>query len=153
MKRLISNKDFPSTSNFTYLNTANVGLMLNKAEKFEFSTIAFGCALGFAKSIDLINDIGVEEIFKYNRELADILVDNLCSQSAVITSSDKKDRSSIVTAYFKNKDSNKIVEYLCKRKVHVSTRGNAIRFSPHLYNNIDDIINANKEINGALIHL
>lgn len=32
MKRLISNKDFPSTSNFTYLNTTNVGLMLNKAE-------------------------------------------------------------------------------------------------------------------------
>jgi len=33
MKNIVSNKDFPSSKNFTYLNTANVGLMLNKAEK------------------------------------------------------------------------------------------------------------------------
>ena len=32
MKRLVSNNDFPSARNFTYLNTANVGLMLNNAE-------------------------------------------------------------------------------------------------------------------------
>ena len=33
MKRLVSNKDFPSANNFTYLNTANVGLMHKNAEK------------------------------------------------------------------------------------------------------------------------
>ena len=125
----------------------------DSAKKFEFSTMAFGCALGLAKSIDFINDIGVEAIFKYNRRLADTLVENLRSQSAVITSSENNNRSSIVTAYFKNKDSNKIIEYLKKRKVYVSLRGKAIRFSPHLYNTIDDISNANKEIDRAISHI
>ena len=122
----------------------------NSAEKFEFSTMAFGCALGLAKSIHYLADIGVEDIFKYNRALADTLVDNLRSKSAVITSPDNKGRSSIVTAYFKKKDSNKIVEQLKKRKVYVSKRGESIRFSPHLYNTIGDIENAIEQIDSIL---
>ena len=85
-----------------------------------------------------------------NRALADTLVDNLRSKSAVITSPDNKGRSSIVTAYFKKKDSNKIVEQLKKRKVYVSKRGKSIRFSPHLYNTIDDIENAIEQIDSIL---
>ena len=122
----------------------------NTAEKFEFSTMAFGCALGLAKSIQFLTDIGVEDIFKYNRVLADTLVDNLRSKSAVVISPDNKSRSSIMTAYFKKKDSNKIVEHLKKRKVYVSKRGKSIRFSPHLYNTIDDIENAIEQIDSIL---
>ena len=143
---------FRSHKNMWKLDASRVDYP-DSAEKFEFSTMAFGCALGLAKSIDLLNDIGVKSIFKYNRELADTLVDNLRSQSAIITSPKNKNRSSIVTAYFKNKDSNKIVEYLNKRKVYVSTRGRAIRFSPHLYNTINDISHANKQIGKAILHV
>ena len=125
----------------------------DSAEKFEFSTMAFGCALGLTKSIELLNDIGTEAIFKYNRELADILVEGLLSQSAIITSPIDKSRSSIVTAYFKNKDSNKITEHLKNRKVYVSTRGSAIRISPHLYNTIDDIRNALDQVDSIIANI
>ena len=140
---------FRSHKNMWELDASRVDYP-NSAEKFEFSTMAFGCALGLAKSIHYLADIGVEDIFKYNRALADTLVDNLRSKSAVITSPDNKGRSSIVTAYFKKKDSNKIVEQLKKRKVYVSKRGKSIRFSPHLYNTIDDIENAIEQIDSIL---
>ena len=140
---------FRSHKNMWELDASRVDYP-NSAEKFEFSTMAFGCALGLAKSIQYLADIGVEEIFKYNRALADTLVDNLRSKSAVITSPDNKSRSSIVTAYFKKKDSNKIVEHLKKRKVYVSKRGKSIRFSPHLYNTIDDIENGIEQIDSVM---
>ena len=140
---------FRSHKNMWELDASRVDYP-NSAEKFEFSTMAFGCALGLAKSIQYLAHIGVEDIYKYNRALADTLVDNLRSKSAVITSPDNKGRSSIVTAYFKKKDSNKIVEQLKKRKVYVSKRGKSIRFSPHLYNTIDDIENAIEQIDSIL---
>ena len=140
---------FRSHKNMWELDASRVDYP-NSAEKFEFSTMAFGCALGLAKSIQYLANIGVEDIFKYNRALADTLVDNLRSKSAVITSPDNKGRSSIVTAYFKKKDSNKIVEQLKKRKVYVSKRGESIRFSPHLYNTIGDIENAIEQIDSIL---
>jgi len=92
----------------------------------------------------------VDNIYKYNRELADILIDKLRSQSACITSPLDNSRSSIITAYFKNKDSNKIIKHLNKRKIYVSKRGKAIRFSPHLYNTIDDIGNAVEQIDNII---
>jgi selenocysteine lyase/cysteine desulfurase len=125
----------------------------NSAEKFEFSTMAFGCALGLTKSIDKLNQIGVESIFKYNRELVDILVEGLLSRSAVITAPIDNSRSSIVTAYFKNKDSNIITERLKKRKVYVSTRGSTIRISPHLYNTIDDIRNTLNQVDSIIANI
>ena len=75
---------FRSHKNMWELDASRVDYP-NSAEKFEFSTMAFGCALGLAKSIHYLADIGVEDIFKYNRALADTLVDNLRSKSAVIT--------------------------------------------------------------------
>ena len=59
-------------------------------------------------------------------------------------------RSSIITAYYKDKDSNKIIEHLKNRNVYVSKRGKAIRFSPHLYNTIDDIDNAVEQIDSII---
>lgn len=122
----------------------------HSAKKFEFSTMAFGCALGLSKSINFLNKVGVNNIFKYNRELADILIDKLRSQSACITSPLDNSRSSIITAYYKDKDSNKIIEHLKNRNVYVSKRGKAIRFSPHLYNTIDDIDNAVEQIDSII---
>ena len=49
--------------------------------------------------------------------------------------------------------SNKIVEYLNKRKVYVSTKGKATRLFPHLYNFIDDISNATEEVDRVVSHI
>jgi len=124
------------------------------AQKFEFSTMAFGCAVGLTRAIDFLNEVGVEKIFQYNRQLADILVTGLRSRDAVITSPlDYKDRSSIVTAYFKNIDSKEIIAGLKAAQVFVSSRASAMRFSPHLYNTVEDIDSALAEIDNSIINL
>ena len=116
-------------------------------QKFEFSTMAFGCAVGLTRAIDFLNEVGVENIFQYNRQLADKLIRGLCSCDAVITSPlDDKNRSSIVTAYFKNVDSKEIIKKLKTVQVFVSSRASAIRFSPHLYNTTEDIDSVLAEI-------
>ena len=122
------------------------------AQKFEFSTMAFGCAVGLTRAINFINDVGVENIFQYNRQLADRLIEGLQTRGAVITSPlEDKSRSSIVRAHFENIGSNKIIQSLKRAGVFVSRRGDSIRFSPHLYNSMSDIDKALAEIDNILV--
>ena len=122
------------------------------AQKFEFSTMAFGCAVGLTKAINFLNNVGVENIFQYNRQLADRLIEGLQTRGAVITSPlEDKSRSSIVRAHFENIGSNKIIQSLKRAGVFVSRRGDSIRFSPHLYNSMSDIDKALAEIDNILV--
>jgi len=124
------------------------------AQKFEFSTMAFGCAIGLTKAINFLNEVEVENIFQYNRQLADILITGLRSRNAVITSPlDDKNRSSIVTAYFENIDSKEIITDLKAAQVFVSSRASAMRFSPHLYNTVEDIDSALAEIDNSIMKM
>ncbi len=124
------------------------------AQKFEFSTMAFGCAVGLTRSIDFLNGVGVEKIFQYNRQLADVLIRGLRSRTAVITSPlDDENRSSIVTAYFENIDSKEIITGLKAAQVFVSSRAGGIRFSPHLYNTAEDIDNTLAEIDNIIANI
>ena len=122
------------------------------AQKFEFSTMAFGCAVGLTRAISFLNDVGVENIFQYNRQLADRLIEGLQTRGAVITSPlEDKSRSSIVRAHFDNIGSNKIIQSLKRAGVFVSRRGDSIRFSPHLYNSMSDIDKTLAEIDNILV--
>jgi len=122
------------------------------AQKFEFSTMAFGCAVGLTRAINYLNDVGVENIFQHNRQLADSLIEGLHSRGAVITSPlGDGSRSSIVRAHFENISSNKIIQSLKRAGVFVSQRGDSIRFSPHLYNSMSDIDRALAEIDNILV--
>ena len=122
------------------------------AQKFEFSTMAFGCAVGLTRAINFLNNVGVENIFQYNRQLADHLIEGLQTRGAVITSPlEDKSRSSIVRAHFDNIGSNKIIQSLKRAGVFVSRRGDSIRFSPHLYNSMSDIDKTLAEIDNILV--
>ncbi len=122
------------------------------AQKFEFSTMAFGCAVGQTRALNFLNDVGVDNIFQYNRQLADRLIEGLQTRGAVITSPlEDKSRSSIVRAHFENIGSNKIIQCLKRAGVFVSRRGDSIRFSPHLYNSMSDIDKALAEIDNILV--
>ena len=130
---------FRSHENMWDLNASRLEYSKD-AKKFEFSTMAFGCAIGLARSIDYLNTIGVKNIFDYNMQLCDILIEGLQSRNAVINSPlDKKNGSSIITAYFDGADTETIIKSLKAAQIFVSNRAGSIRFSPHLYNNDIDI--------------
>ena len=112
----------------------------DNTSKFEFSTLAFGCILGLAESLHYLNGIGIENIYRYNFFLTDYLIDGLKKADAKIISTDKcKYRSPIITAKFKYKDSESMINDLRYAKIFVSQRKEWVRFSPHFYNTLDDI--------------
>jgi len=110
------------------------------AQRFEYSTMAFGCAIGLARSINYIADIGVERIFSYNKHLADLLIEGLKERNAeIISPHNEKEQTSIVAARFPGKDPAQIARKLKAAGVMVSARKDFVRFSPHLYNQRADI--------------
>lgn len=112
----------------------------NDASKFEFSTTAFGCAIGLTQSINYLNGIGIEKIYNHNLFLSDHLIKGLQKLGASIKSPlNQNDRSSIITANFEKINSERLIKALKSAKVFVSSRKDSIRFSPHLYNSLEDI--------------
>ena len=110
------------------------------AHRFEFSTMAYGCAIGLARSIEYLVNIGVERIFSYNTHLADMLIDGLEELNVeIISPRHERERTSIVAARIPGKDPAEVTRKLKEAKVFVSCRKDFIRFSPHLYNKPDDI--------------
>lgn len=110
------------------------------AQRFEYSTMAFGCAIGLARSIEYIVDVGVERIFSYNKYLANLLIEGLEERNVEIISPRKEaEQTSIVAARFPGKDPSELARKLKAAKVMVSARKDFVRFSPHLFNQPADI--------------
>jgi cysteine desulfurase / selenocysteine lyase len=121
------------------------------AHRFEFSTMAYGCASGLASSIDYLLRLGVGRVFSRNLRLADLLIEGLRERSAAILSPmDDGARSSIVATRFGDMDVRRLAERLNQAGIVVSARGSVLRFSPHLYNDADDIRQALTAIDRCL---
>lgn len=119
--------------------------------KYEFSTLAFGCILGLSESLKYLNTIGIDKIYKYNLFLTDHLIEGLKQLDAKIISTDKcVNRSPIITAKFKNKDSESIINDLRCANIFISQRKEWVRFSPHFYNTLEDIDLVISEIRKSL---
>ncbi len=110
------------------------------ATRFEYSTMAYGCAIGLATAIDYLLGVGLETIFEWNTYLSDLLISGLDQLGAdVISPRSGSERTSIVAARFVDTDVDGLVHALDEAGVVASARMGALRFSPHLYNTTDDI--------------
>lgn len=119
----------------------------DSAHRFEFSTMAYGCAVGLAESVGYLADVGVDNIHAHNLELADRLLDGLDSLGATVVSPrNAAERTSIVSALLPNVASKDVVAHLNKANIVISPRREFFRFSPHLYNCSDDIDQAVAEL-------
>ena len=110
------------------------------AQRFECSTMAYGCAIGLSRSIEFLLEVGIGRIDEHNKKLADLLIEGLRDRDLEITSPlDDAERSAIVTARMPGVDSAETAERLRAARVVASSRGDSIRFSPHLYTVEEDI--------------
>jgi selenocysteine lyase/cysteine desulfurase len=121
------------------------------AHRFEFSTMAYGCAPGLASSIDYLLRLDVGRIFSRNKKLADLLIEGLRERNGEILSpTDDGTRSSIVATRFADTDVQLLAKRLNEAGIVVSARRNVLRFSPHLYNDAGDIQQALTAIDRCL---
>jgi selenocysteine lyase/cysteine desulfurase len=110
------------------------------AGRFEYGTMAYGCALGLAKAVEFILTTGSEAIFEHDLKLRERLAKGLKQQGVrLLSPSNPKERSPIVSARFPGLSSRTVVNFLKDHGVIVSPRADFVRFSPHLYNSSDDI--------------
>ena len=120
----------------------------DSAHRFEFSTMAYGCAVGLAKSVGYLANLGIEKIQTHNLMLADRLLEGLDALGAQIVSPrNTTERTSIISAKLPDTPSQEVVSYLGKANIVISPRRDFFRFSPHLYNSSDDIDTALAELN------
>ena len=120
----------------------------DSAHRFEFSTMAYGCAVGLAKSVGYLANLGVDKIQAHNLALADRLLEGLDTLGAQIVSPrNTTERTSIISAKLPNIPSHEVVGHLSKANIVISPRRDFFRFSPHLYNSSDDIDTALAELN------
>jgi selenocysteine lyase/cysteine desulfurase len=110
------------------------------ARRFEFGTMAYGCAIGLERSIEYLRTIGIDRIFADDVALADRLVAGLRGLGAeIVTPQEPGTRSTIVSARFPGREPKAVVRQLDAARVVASARRDLVRFSPHLYNTTDDI--------------
>ena len=103
-------------------------------------TMAYGCALGLTESVNYLLEKGGEKIFAHNLAIADLLIEGLDILNVeIISPAKKEERSSIVSARIPGKNLKAIAEKLSDAGIIISQRNDFIRFSPHLYNDSDDI--------------
>ena len=121
------------------------------AGRFEFGTMAYGCALGLAKAIEFILSLGIDAVCAHDLELRRRLAEGLKQRGAQLLSpADDNECSPIVSARFAGFSSRRLVDALKDQGVIVSPRADFVRFSPHLYNSSDDIDHALCVLDGAL---
>ena len=117
------------------------------AKRFEYGTMAYGTALGAAEAIEYLLELGIDGIAAHNRGIADELRAGLMELGAeILPPAPAPERSAIVAARFPGRDSGALTASLKEQKAVVSLRRDFIRFSPHLYNDSEDV----RQVLGAL---
>jgi selenocysteine lyase/cysteine desulfurase len=108
------------------------------ARRLEYATISYGAAIGVGACIDYALDLGIDRIAAHVRGLTDRLLEGLDRLGAeVVTPRDP--RAGVINARFPDHDTGELVAGLVAADVHVAPRLGGIRFSPHHYNDANDV--------------
>jgi len=111
----------------------------DSARRFELGTYPYAHVHAMATALELITGLGPENIQDHNQALLDLVIDYIESGHYYrITSSLEKDRRSSILS-FTCVDARRIYDELRRRKILTAFREGAIRISPHLYNDREDM--------------
>lgn len=108
------------------------------ALRFETGTLNISGITAFGIAVKMLLEIGVERIYERILQINDILRSGLEKRGfAILSPVEKEHRSGILS--FVPDDSTDLFRYFLENKVMVAQRGNAVRLSPHFYNDENDV--------------
>lgn len=118
------------------------------ARRYEGGQLNFPGFAGMKESIELLQTVGVDNVWHRILSLVDRLTDGLKRNTSVQMRSalETASRSGIVNLACRYPDS--AVERLLKRGIVVSVRGGGLRISPHFYNSEKEIDQLLSELGG-----
>jgi selenocysteine lyase/cysteine desulfurase len=115
------------------------------AQKFEYGTLNPGLYYGFEEAMDMLNNIGLDNVFKHNHELSNEFYNEILkiNGAEVLSPAEQVFRSSMITFRIKDKKADDISTHLAPQKIRVRVVHeadlNAIRISFHVYNDYNDL--------------
>ena len=128
---------FEATQDFTQLANYRYD-MLEDARRFELGSLAIQDLVGFHNSVELLLEIGVDDVWRHIRELQDGLIAWAGSRGVAVTSNiDEARRSGILC--MRPPDPEATFQRLAAADVRCAYREGAIRFAPHWYNTMEEI--------------
>jgi cysteine desulfurase/selenocysteine lyase len=120
---------------------------LPDAKRFEVGTPNLVGIAGLLASVNLLLEVGIEEICRWTLHLTDVLIEDLQERGYEIASCLRPEhRSAIVSFSTPNVESD--YEKLTANKVIVSLRENYIRVSPHGYNTEEEVLRVGQVLDG-----
>jgi cysteine desulfurase/selenocysteine lyase len=111
--------------------------------RMEYATVAYEAGISLGAATRYLLDVGVDEIHEHDRRLCDLLAEGLRARGAdPLTPEDPEARGTIASARFPGRDEFALAGALADRRVYDAPRLGGLRFSPHLYNDEDDVTRA-----------
>ncbi len=109
------------------------------ARRFEVATLPFHDFAGFCASVDLLLEVGVENVARHTTQLLDPVIDWLRGNEEIelVSAIEPERRSAILS--FRTPDVDRVFERLTEAGVTCGRREGAIRLAPHLYNDAEDL--------------
>ncbi len=137
-----------ATSVVDFLNFREYDLtFLPDAKRFELGTLNLVNMVGLLASVNLLLEVGIEEIRRRTLHLTEILIDDLQKRDYQIASCLRPEhRSAIVSFSTLNVQAD--YDKLIANKVIVSLRENYIRVSPHCYNTKEEVLRVGQVLDG-----
>lgn len=109
------------------------------ALRFESGSMNVAGIYALGAALDLIGEVGVENIYSRVIALNDALIKGLRDRNEqIVTPLGPGERSGIVS-FAPSSDPKALYDFLSQERMAVSLRNHMIRLSPHFYNNMDDI--------------
>lgn len=110
------------------------------ARRFEAGTQALAMVAGMKATLELMLSIGPERIERHIMELAGRLVEGLRDKGYAVAGPTRPgERSAIVSFTREGLDIGELSRRLTAHRIHHHILHQRIRFSPHFYNDLDDI--------------
>jgi len=123
----------------------------NNALRFEegsFNTLGI---YGLGAAVDLLLEIGVENIYERVLELGDLIISEAEKRGFTLkTPKDRNERGGIIS-FSGNFDPKDTAEKLFKKNIIANYRGGALRIAPHFYNSEEEILKFFKVLDNTVI--
>jgi len=108
------------------------------ARRFDLGTQNFVGYIVLKKTLQMINEVGIKNIYKRNINLARMLVESIDGLAEVASPMPNGEIMSPIISIRVN-DAEKFYQKLRENKIYIALRAGNLRISPHLYNNEEDI--------------
>ena len=132
-------------------NFMDYDLTLKKdAKKFEEGSLNTMSIHAFGAALDLLLETGIDNIEERVMHLGDRIISELNRRDIEIYNSTLSEERSGNISFALDKDVGSLYSYMLENKVKLTVRDGLVRFSPHFYNNEDEILKVFDLLDGYL---